>query len=92
MGEKVERMREYWFLHGPTQHKTIMESKPFDQKSEETEVLDKVIEKFSHGQDDEDDRIFLEEMVGNGISQPAPGMLSMFMSIGLLRGITIICD
>lgn len=62
MGEKVERMREYWFLHGPTQHKTIMESKPFDQKSEETEVLDKVIEKFSHGQDDEDDRIFLEEI------------------------------
>ncbi len=60
--EKVEQMREYWLLHAPTQHKTIKESKPFDPKSEETEVLDKVIEKFSHGQEDEEDRRFLEEI------------------------------
>jgi hypothetical protein len=60
--ETVGRMREYWLLHGPTQHKTIKESKPFDPKSEDTEVLDKVIEKFSQGQNNDEDRHFLEEI------------------------------
>lgn len=60
--KKVEQMRGYWLLHAPTQHKTIKESKPFDPKSEETEVLDKVIERFFHGQGDEEDRRFLEEI------------------------------
>jgi phage terminase small subunit len=60
--ETVGQMREYWLLHGPTQHKTIKESKPFDPKSENTEVLDKVIEKFSQGQNNDEDRRFLEEI------------------------------
>ena len=60
--ETVEKMREYLSLHSPTQHRTIKESKPFDPKSEETEVLDKVTERFSNGQDDAEDRRFLEEI------------------------------
>lgn len=57
-----KRMRDYWLLHAPTQHRTIKELKPIDAKGDETEVFDKVIEKISKGDGDLDDDTFVKEV------------------------------
>jgi len=56
------KMKDWWALHAPTQHRTLKESKPFNVKGDEVEVFDRVIEKISNGRGDEDDRAFLKEI------------------------------
>jgi hypothetical protein len=56
------KLKDYWTLYAPTQHRTMKELKPFDAKGNELEVFEEVIAKILKGRGDIDDFNFIKEI------------------------------